>query len=91
MSLESAALRRLTPAAVEIVQRLAAASQPARGTDAQALDVLTAYAYALVAAAIATAPDEPDRWQARLAAALLAAREIGDDVRETLRVMDVRP
>ena len=85
MTYESAALRHLTPAAVEIVQRLAAASRPAVGVDAQALDVLTAYVYALVAAAIQTAPDDPGRWSARLDAALLAAREVGWEVREALR------
>ena len=88
--LESAAIRRLTPEAVAIVQRMAAASRPACGADAQALEVLTAHVYALVAAAVATAPEDPDRWQARLEAAIVAARDIGRDVRETLRAVAIR-
>ena len=79
-------VRRITPAVVEHVLRMVAADVPASGS----LGELTACVYRLVIAAVRTAPDDPDRWQARLEAAIVAARDIGRDVRESLRAAATR-
>jgi hypothetical protein len=76
----SSDVRRLTPQAARFARVMGALSP--EGADP--MEVLTAHVYGLVAAAIATAPTDPDVWMARLDAARLAVRDVAQDVRAVL-------